>query len=495
MNVLTEKFKEVFFAVLPITVIVLVLHFTITPLETHLLYRFLLGAVSIILGLSIFLIGVDISVTPIGTLMGTALAKSNKVWIVGIGGLTLGFFITIAEPVLHVFGGQVTSLTSGAISKLSIVVVVAIGIASMLAVGLFRIVFNKPLHKLLTIFYLIILGLGIFPSPEFLAISFDAAGATTGAMTVPFVLALALGVSSLKKDGKASEEDSFGLVGVVAIGAILTVMIMSLISKTDTVSASLEYEIAQSTSVMAPFLKKLLITSGEVFWALLPILVLFLFFQFISFKLSKKAFNKIMKGLVYTFIGLVLFLTGVNAGFMDVGSIVGHDLASLSPWIVLAVGFILGLVVILAEPAVYVLTNQIETVTSGYIKRNAIVFSLSIGVSFAVALSILRIIIPAIQLWHFLLPGYIISLAMAFYVPKLFVGIAFDSGGVASGPMSATFILAFAQGAAEAIEGANVLIDGFGVIALVALTPIIALQVLGLIFKIKSAKGGLGTNG
>ena len=173
MNVLTEKFKEVFFAVLPITVIVLVLHFTITPLETHLLYRFLLGAVSIILGLSIFLIGVDISVTPIGTLMGTALAKSNKVWIVGIGGLTLGFFITIAEPVLHVFGGQVTSLTSGAISKLSIVVVVAIGIASMLAVGLFRIVFNKPLHKLLTIFYLIILGLGIFASPEFLAISFD----------------------------------------------------------------------------------------------------------------------------------------------------------------------------------------------------------------------------------------------------------------------------------------------------------------------------------
>ena len=496
MNVLTEKFKEVLYAVLPITLIVLVLHFTITPLEPHLLFRFLLGAFSIILGLSIFLFGVDIGITPIGTLMGTSLAKSNKIWIVGIAGLILGFFISIAEPDLHILAGQVADVTSGAVSKLSIVVVVSIGIAVMLAIGLFRIVFNKPLHKLLTITYLVIFGLAIFASSEFLAISFDASGATTGAMTVPFMLALALGVSSLKKDGKASEEDSFGLVGIASAGAILAVIMMSILSKSDTITASLEYEISHSTSVLAPFLKKLPTISGEIFGALFPILVIFLFFQFVSFKLSKRAFKKIMKGLVYTFIGLVLFLTGVNAGFMDVGSIVGHNLASFNgQWLVVMVGFILGLVVILAEPAVYVLTNQIETVTSGYIKRNVVVFALSIGVAFAVALSMLRIIIPEIQLWHFLLPGYIISIVMSYLVPKLFVGIAFDAGGVASGPMTATFILAFAQGAAEAIEGANVLIDGFGVIAMVALTPIIALQVLGLVFKIKSAKGGLGTNG
>lgn len=240
MNVLTEKFKEVFYAVLPITLIVLALHFTITPLEAYLLFRFLLGAISIILGLSIFLLGVDIGVTPIGTLMGTSIAKSNKVWIVGVAGLILGFFISIAEPDLHVLAGQVASVTSGAISKLSIVLVVSIGIAIMLAMGLFRIVFNKPLHKLLTIIYLTILAFAIFTSPEFLAISFDASGATTGAMTVPFMLALALGVSSLKKDGKTSEEDSFGLVGIASAGAILAVIIMSILSNSDTVTASLE---------------------------------------------------------------------------------------------------------------------------------------------------------------------------------------------------------------------------------------------------------------
>jgi hypothetical protein len=201
-----------------------------------------------------------------------------------------------------------------------------------------------------------------------------------------------------------------------------------------------------------------------------------------------------LKGLLYTLIGLVLFLTGVNAGFMDVGSLVGYNVASLhSPWIVIFVGFVLGLVVILAEPAVYVLTNQIESVTSGYVNKRVVVFALSIGVGLAVALSMVRILIPEVQLWHYLLPGYLISIAMMYFVPKLFVGIAFDSGGVASGPMTATFILAFAQGAAEAIEGANVLIDGFGVISMVALTPIIALQTVGLIFKYKSVKGGIET--
>jgi hypothetical protein len=205
---------------------------------------------------------------------------------------------------------------------------------------------------------------------------------------------------------------------------------------------------------------------------------------------------KISKGLIYTFLGLVLFLTGVNAGFMEIGSAVGYGVAALdNNWVLILTGFILGLVVILAEPAVYVLTEQIENVTSGYVKRNVILFTLSIGVAFAVALSMLRIVVPQIQLWHYLLPGYLVSIALTYIVPKLFVGIAFDSGGVASGPMTATFILAFAQGAAESMEGANVLIDGFGVIAMVALTPLIALQVLGLIFKLKTVKGGLEEDG
>jgi len=310
-------------------------------------------------------------------------------------------------------------------------------------------------------------------------------------MTVPFILALGIGVSSLKA-GKESEEDSFGLVAIASAGAILAVIIMSILSKTDKITGSLEQSTINSTSVIEPFIQKTPTIMYEVTLALLPLLVLFLIFNITSFKLSKRKFSKILKGLVYTFIGLVLFLVGVNAGFMEVGSIVGYSVASLdNKWIVIIIGFILGLVVILAEPAVYVLTDQIETVTSGYIRRKVVIMALSIGVAFAVALSMIRVIVPQIQLWHYLLPGYIISIIMTFHVPKLFVGIAFDSGGVASGPMTATFILAFTQGAAEAIEGANVLVDGFGVIAMVALTPLIALQILGLIFKRKSVKEGV----
>ena len=268
MNVLIEKFKEVLYAVLPVTFIVLVLNFTIVPLETHLLLRFLIGALWIIFGLSIFLFGVDIGISPIGNLMGGYLTKTNKVWFVGIAGLILGFFISVAEPDLHILAAQVAFVTSGAISKTSIVVVVSIGIAALLALGLFRIVYNKPLHKLLTVLYLVIFGLALFTSPEFLAVSFDASGATTGAMTVPFILALALGVSSLKKGGKASEEDSFGLVAIASSGAILAVIIMSIISKSDKISGSLQATVSESTSIIGPFFYKLPSMAGEVFLAL-----------------------------------------------------------------------------------------------------------------------------------------------------------------------------------------------------------------------------------
>jgi len=496
LNILTEKFKEVILAVLPVTIIVLILNATITPLETHLLIRFLIGAAVIIVGLSIFLLGVDIGITPIGNLMGSTLTKSNKLWIIGLASLLLGFFISVAEPDLHILAGQVEAATSGATLKFEIVIIVSVGIAALMSFGLLRIVYNIPLYKILTVIYLIIFVFSLFTSSEFLAIAFDASGATTGALTVPFMLALALGVSSLKKNVKDSEKDSFGLVGITSTGAILAVLVMSIITKSDKITGRVESEMLDTNSILAPFFQKLPTIAVESFFALLPLLLIFIIFQFISFKLSKRAFHKILKGVLYTFIGLVLFLLGVNAGFMEVGSVVGHGVASLgNQWILVLIGFILGLVVILAEPAVYVLTEQIENVTSGYIKRSAVMISLSIGVAFAVALSMLRIVVPEIQLWHYLLPGYIISIIMTYIVPKLFVGIAFDSGGVASGPMTATFILAFAQGAAEAIEGADVLVDGFGVIAMVALTPLITLQILGFIFKVKSVKGGLEPDG
>lgn len=495
MSVLISKLKEVLTSVLPITIIVLILNFTLTPLETPVFIRFLIGALFLVIGLTIFLIGVDIGITPIGNHMGESLAKTNKLWIVAIAGLILGFFVSVAEPDLHILADQVDSVSSGLISKGSIVVIVSIGIAIMLAVGLVRIVYNFPLYKLLTIIYSVIFILACFTSREFLAISFDASGATTGALTVPFILALAIGVSKLKKDSKASEKDSFGLVAIASTGAIISVMLMSIISKTDEITGSLESE-SISDAILSPFNHEFLTVGPEVIIALLPILLLFLVFQKVSFKLPKREVRRILFGILFTFIGLVIFLVGVNAGFMNVGTIIGYSIANLDNKIyVILVGFLLGLVTILAEPAVYVLTHQIEGVTSGYVKRSNVMFSLAIGVGIAVALSVIRILIPELQLWQYLLPGYIISIVLSYFAPKLFVGIAFDSGGVASGPMTATFILAYTQGAAEAVEGANVLVDGFGVIAMVAMTPLIALQILGLIFKIKSKKGGLKNNG
>jgi hypothetical protein len=495
LSVLISKFKEVLTSIIPITIIVIILNFTLTPLELPVLIRFLLGAVFVTLGLTIFLVGVDIGITPIGNNMGGSIAKTNKLWIVVIAGLILGFFISVAEPDLHILAGQVDAVSSGLISKGSIVVIVSIGIAVMLAIGLGRIVYNFPLYKLLTIIYAIIFGLACITSREFLAISFDASGATTGALTVPFILALAIGVSKLKKDSKASEKDSFGLVAIASTGAIISVMIMSIISKSDEITGNLAPN-GISDSILYPFAHEFIKIIPEIIIALLPILVLFIFFQKITFKLPKREVRKILFGVLFTFIGLVIFLVGVNAGFMDVGSVIGYKIASIdNKLFVILIGFVLGVVTILAEPAVYVLTHQIEDVTSGYVKRSVVMFTLAIGVGIAVALSVVRILIPELQLWQYLLPGYLVSIALTFIVPKLFVGIAFDSGGVASGPMTATFILAYAQGAAEAVEGANVLVDGFGVIAMVAMTPLIALQILGLVFKIKSRKGGVEDNG
>jgi hypothetical protein len=496
LRVLGQKIKEVLFAVGPITVLVLILSFTLTPLETPLIIRFVIGAVLIMVGLTLFLLGVNIGITPIGNHMGSMITKRNKIWIVIIAGLALGFIISIAEPDLHILAGQVSAVTSGMVTKFAIVGVVSAGIAVMLAFGLVRIVYNIPLYLILTVMYGIILVLAVFTSREFLAISFDASGATTGALTVPFILALAIGVSTLKKDSKASEKDSFGLVAIASTGAIIALMLMSIFSKTQGLTGTLEQDTVVSNAVFMPFIQKFPHIALEIFIALSPILLVFVFFQAVHFKMPAKTFITTLIGMTLTFLGLVFFLVGVNAGFMDAAGLIGQKMALLDNKIyVVAFGFILGLLTILAEPAVHVLTNQIEDVTSGYVKKRLVMLTLSLGVGAAVALSMLRIVVPGIQLWHYLLPGYIISIAMTYFVPKLFVGIAFDSGGVASGPMTATFILAFSQGVAGATEGADVLADGFGMIAMVAMTPIIALQALGLLFLIKTKRGGAKKNG
>jgi len=493
LNIIKEKFKEGLSVVLPIAVLVLVLNFTIIPLEKALLIRFILGVILMLLGLPIFLLGVDIGVTQIGNLTGHTLARSNKFLFILLAGIIMGFIISLAEPGLHVLSGQVDFVSAGQISRTSILLTTALGIGILLAVAALRIVYNIALDKLLFILYGIIFILAIFASSEFLAISFDAAAATTGAMTVPFFLAIAAGIAAMKKDTQAAERDSFGLVGVTATGAVLAVLIMSILGKSSIDVAELEYTLPHTDSIIGPFIVQIPLVLKDVFLSILPILAIFLVFQKISFHLEKKAFRAILKGLIYTLIGLILLLVGVNAGFLDVGSIVGYELASMdNAPLLLIIGFIIGFLTILAEPSVHVLTHQIEDITSGSVRRVLVLAALTIGVGLSISLSMLRIIIPKIQFWHYIIPGYLLVLILTRFTPKLFVGIAFDAGTVASGLMATTFILSFAQGAAGAVEGANVLVDAFGIIAMVTLVPLLTVQVLGLIFKKKSGERSLG---
>ena len=492
MNVLQKKLKEVLSAVLPVVTFVVILKFTLVPLSGTLLLQFILGALAIVLGLSILLFGIEVGVMPFGQHIGASFLKSDKMWFVIVVGFLIGFFINIAEPDLQVVATQVSSVTGGYIPMFLIIVSVSIGTGAMLTVGIFRVVKNIPLRIVLAVLYGVVLILAIFSSPDMLAIGFDASGATTGALTVPLVLALSVGVASMKKDSKAAEEDSFGLVGVMSIGAPLGILMLNRFIRTDNITGFLEIHHTGEASLLAPFFEELPRIAFESFVALAPIIVLFAIFQRFSFRLPSRQYRKMLAGFLYTFIGLCIFLVGVNAGFMKVGNIIGQGLAAYDDKAILVgVGFLLGMLVILSEPAVYILTHQIESVTSGYIKRKTVLISLSIGVAFAVGLSMLRIVVPSIQLWHYLLPGFIVSLGMSFFVPKLFVGIAFDSGGVASGPMTATFVLAVAQGASDAVEHSSVLMDSFGVISMVAMTPLITLQALGLIYKFKSRKSGV----
>lgn len=494
MEVFIDKLKEVLQSVLPITILVIILHFTIAPLPGIEFSRFLFGALLIIMGLAVFLFGVDIGITPIGNYLGKEIARSNSLKFVLVMGLILGFFISIAEPDLIILANQVSEVTDGAIPSTVLLVVVSVGIAFMMTIGLFRIVYRYPLRNIFFVIYTLIFLLAIFSSNDLFAIAFDASGSTTGALTVPFMLALATGVASLNHDSKSAEIDSFGLVGVASSGAILGVLILGLFTGDSGITGTLSVDVGAYTSWVVPFTDTLPHMALETVLSIAPILIIFVCYNLFvaKRKMQTADFKRAMLGLLYLYVGLVLFLTGVNAGFLNVGRQLGMTIAGMdSKWPVLFIGLLLGLVVILAEPAVYVLTHQIEDVTNGSVKRSVVLVFLSVGVGLAVLLSVVRVLVPEILLWHYLVPGYIIALVLAFRVPNLFVGMAFDAGGVASGPMTATFILAFIQGVADITPHSNVLLDGFGMIAMVAMMPILSLQLLGAIYQQRSKKEGI----
>lgn len=489
---LKRKFKEVITSIVPITLLVFGLHFSLVPMPHAMLVQFVAGTLAVIAGLTLFLSGVDIGITPLGDLTGKVLAKTNSSVLVLLAGGLLGFLISIAEPGLLVLANQVNQVTSGNVSSWELLIIVSLGLGALLGLGFLRIFYNIPLYKLLLGLYLLIFAWAVFASREFLAIAFDASGSTTGILAVPFILALSTGISRLKKDSKASEKDSFGLVAIASTGPILTILALNILSKTETNSAEFTLEAAKSYGSWAALSQLIGQYTKETALVISPLLGLLLILHFAHLHLKKRELRKLLTGFGLAFLGLLLFMVGIEIGFLNVGTHIGTNLVARdNHWPIILVGFLFGFLTILAEPAVYVLTHQIEQVTSGYLRRASVLIPLSVGVGLAVALSVVRILIPSIQLWHYLLPGYAICLLLMFVIPKMFIGIAFDAGGVATGPITATLIMAFIQGAAHTFEGADLLVDGFGMIAMVAMMPILSLQLLGLVFgrQIKKKEG------
>jgi hypothetical protein len=403
--------------------------------------------------------------------------------------LILGFFISYAEPDLHILAGQVDSVTAGQFEQTLMVVVVSIGLGVMMTLGMLRILKGIHLKYVFTAAYGLIFILSLFSSSDFIAISFDASGATTGAITVPFMLALAAGISALKSDSKTSEADNFGLVGISSTGAILGVLITGLIFGIDKLNGTLPEQTIASTNLLDIYGSKLPPLVWESFISLSPIIIVYILFQIFSFKQKKSRVLDIARGLFLTFFGLVVFLLGVNGGFMAVGTQLGIQLATMDSKIpVMIVSLLLGLTTVLAEPAVHVLTNQVEDVTGGFVKRSLVLVFLSVAVGLSIFMSALRIFLPNLELWIYLLPGFGIAAILAYFVPELFVGMAYDAGGVASGPMTATFSLAFVQGIAAQVPSADLVADGFGMIAIVAMMPVIAIELLGVLYQIKTRK-------
>ena len=478
-----EKLTETLKAVLPILAIVLLLCFTITPIPPSILMTFLIGAILLIIGMLFFNVGVEISMTPIGERVGSVMTRSKNVFIIILISFIMGFIITISEPDLQVLAQQVPS-----IPNLVLILAVALGVGIFLVIALLRMLLGIPLSYLLVFFYGIIFILTFFVPRDFLSVAFDSGGVTTGPMTVPFIMSFGIGVSAIRND-KHAEDDSFGLVSLCSIGPILSVLILGMIfnpESTEQVSESIPI-IDNTVDLWKSFAVEFPTYIKEMAVSILPIVVFFGIFQLISRDVNKHTLIRICIGLVYTYVGLVLFLTGVNVGFMPAGNYLGQTLATLPyAWILVPIGMIIGYFIVRAEPAVFVLTKQVEEMTSGAISAKAMGTSLSLGVAASVGLAMIRVLTGINILW-FLIPGYAIALILTFFVPKLFTAIAFDSGGVASGPMTATFLLPLAMGACESFGG-NIITDAFGIVSMVAMTPLIAIQIMGLIFKIKELK-------
>ena len=474
---LRAKIWEALLSALPITAIVYVLALTpLFDLDKTELITFSIGAVLLVVGIGMFNLGADLAMTPMGSQVGAGLSRQRKLGLLLSVCFVLGMLITIAEPDLQVLADQVSAVMNGTM----LIWAVGAGVGGFLLVAILRIVFKKTLSNILMLFYMLLFALALMlavnEDMDLLPLAFDSGGVTTGPITVPFIMALGVGISSVLGD-KRSQENSFGLVSLCSIGPILAVLVLGMFSGKD-----LSYEVPDYTvsgDILGAFLHTAGHTAKEVAIALGMIVVFFLICQVAFLKLPKRRLKKIALGVVFTYVGLVLFLTGVNVGFMPIGYKLGSQLAQGNQWFLIGFGLVTGVLVVLAEPAIHVLNKQVEDVTNGFVTRKAMITGLCIGVGASIALSMVRIVFD-FSLVYYIIPGYFLSLALSLFVPPVYTAIAFDSGGVASGPMTSGFILPFAIGACVTMQGADaVLRDAFGVVALVAMTPLITIQLLG----------------
>lgn len=478
-----EKLKESLTSVLPITLIVFVLCFSVVPVTNGILMAFVIGAVLLVLGMGLFTLGTDLAMTPIGGHVGAEVTRSRRLWVIVLVCFVVGCMITVSEPDLQVLAEQVPG-----VPNITLILAVAIGVGLFLVVALLRIVLRVKLSYLLIGCYAAVFILSSFVPESFLAVAFDSGGVTTGPMTVPFIMAMGVGVASIRYD-KNAESDSFGLVALCSIGPILAVMILGLLYRpSDATYVPVEIpDIEHSGELWQMFMQAFPKYCKEVALALLPIVAFFIIFQFASLRLHRRELARIGVGVIYTYAGLVLFLTGVNVGFMPVGNVIGQRIGSLEySWVVIPIGMVIGWFIVAAEPAVHVLNKQVAQITADAIPKKAMGLSLSIGVAISVGLAMTRIL-TGLPILYILIPGYLLAALLTFVSPPIFTAIAFDSGGVASGPMTATFLLPLAMGACTA-TGGDVVTDAFGVVAMVAMTPLITIQVLGVYYRIVTRK-------
>jgi hypothetical protein len=479
-KILKEKIMEAFSSVLPITVIVLVTSVVLVPMPAGTILMFLGGAALLIVGMGFFTLGADMAMMPMGEGIGIQLTRTSNLLIALVVSFIMGVIITIAEPDLQVLAQQVPSRPS-----LGLILTVAVGVGIFLVIAIMRILFKIRLSILLIIFYVLIFAVVFFTPSSFIPVAFDSGGVTTGPITVPFILAMGMGVAAIRSD-KNSQDDSFGLVALCSVGPILAVLLLGIFYNPS--GAEVESHtvpvVNTSRDVVESFALEIPHYFRDVLYAMGAIVVFFIAFQLISRRYKKHQLARIAVGFLYTLIGLVVFLTGVNVGFIPVGQLLGSQLAA-SPfkWLLVPLGMLIGYFIVAAEPAVHVLNKQVEDISSGTIPQKAMRRGLSIGMAAALGLTMTRILTGIPILW-ILIPGYAFALILTFFVPKMFTGIAFDSGGVCSGPMTSTFLLPLAMGTCEG-AGGDLMKDAFGIVAMVAMAPLIVIQLMGLIYGSK----------